>query len=240
VEPDRKPEQSPEQATALAAMDELFGVLGHDLRNACAPLALLAEQLELMTKTTPIDPKQLASRTAILTRSLEKLMGTIDRVSDVAQLRTDRLVLQRSAVDLGQLVDAACDALAREAAAGGGELRRSIEPGVVGRWDRARIAQVATSLLANAIRYGGGGPIDVTVVADGNHARLRVRDHGPGIPAADRAHVFDRFDHPSARRRDRLGLGLWISRALCRAMDGDVTLESIEPGASFCVRLPRD
>jgi signal transduction histidine kinase len=111
-----------------------------------------------------------------------------------------------------------------------------------GHWDVGRLEQVVRNLLENALRYGGGTPVDVRVgLGKEGDAVLSVADHGPGIAAAERAHVFERFyraevgSHPGG-----LGLGLAVVREIITAMGGVVSIDA-EPagGAVFSVRLPR-
>ena len=76
-----------------------------------------------------------------------------------------------------------------------------------------------------------------------NRLRLTIADHGPGVAEADRARLFGRFERGAERTADDgSGLGLYVSRELCRAMDGDLVLEPAVAGrgASFTVWLPAE
>ena len=122
----------------------------------------------------------------------------------------------------------------------------SVEPGpaVRGLGDAAALSQVVRILLDNAIKHTGPGTqVRVSVAAVGRTAELRVADDGPGIPAADRARVFERFarlDSARARATGSSGLGLAIARAIVDRLGGTLELEEPEqPGASFVIRLPR-
>ena len=110
--------------------------------------------------------------------------------------------------------------------------------------DAAMLSQVVRILLDNAIKHTGPGTtVRVSVAAAGRTAELRVADDGPGIPAADRARVFERFarlDTARARATGGSGLGLAIARAIVDRHAGSLALEAPgEPGASFLMRLPR-
>lgn len=216
-----------ELEAALKARDQLISVLGHQLRNALAPLVLLAAQF---------DPDD--RRSVRLAKHLNVLTATIDRVSELSQLREGALDLSPAAVDLGEVVSEVIADLAQEAAAGAVEIRVHAASRVTGVWDRARVKQIVASLLHNAIRHGGGGLVEITIEDAATSARLTVQDRGPGIPAARRERLFDAFDHAVERRRGSLGVGLWIARTLARAMNGDLQLvESELPGARFCLTL---
>jgi len=111
---------------------------------------------------------------------------------------------------------------------------------VVGCWDPDRIEQVLLNLLSNAMRYARGRPIRIGVGKRGSEAVLTVSDEGPGIPAAERERIFQRFARlGSSEHFGGLGLGLWICRELVTAMGGTIEVESEEGhGATFTVRLP--
>ncbi len=106
--------------------------------------------------------------------------------------------------------------------------------------------QVLWALLDNAVKYGAGSPIDATVAVDGedggpSRIHLRISDHGPGIAQEDRERLFERFARGSGEGEGS-GLGLYVSRELCRAMNGDLVLDAAVAGggASFSVFLPAE
>jgi signal transduction histidine kinase len=111
---------------------------------------------------------------------------------------------------------------------------------VDGRWDPSRLDQVLTNLLSNALKFGAGNPVEVTIGEDGGMARLQVVDHGIGIPPAEHGRIFERFARAVAvDNYGGLGLGLYICRTIVEAHGGTIRVES-EPGrgATFTVALP--
>lgn len=117
------------------------------------------------------------------------------------------------------------------------------EPGLFAIADPDRLLQVLTNLVTNAVRHAGP---DATITLRTRHGdgrvTLQVADDGPGIPAAELPHVFDRMFRGSRARTDTAGgagLGLAIAASLTRAMGGEISAES-EPGhgATFSVVLP--
>ena len=106
--------------------------------------------------------------------------------------------------------------------------------------DRLRLEQVFTNLLGNAIRFGAGRPVSVSLRRLGERAVLRVSDRGIGISPEDQARIFDRFERAvSVRNFGGLGLGLWISRQIVEASGGAIRVESAPGrGAAFTVELP--
>jgi signal transduction histidine kinase len=109
--------------------------------------------------------------------------------------------------------------------------------------DPDQLDQVLWALLDNAVKYGRGTPIVASSGVDEATGRLRltILDHGPGIAEADRDRLFSRFERGGEAAPDGgSGLGLYVSRELCRTMDGDLVLESAATGrgAAFTIVLP--
>ncbi|MDQ3128718.1 MAG: ATP-binding protein, partial [Chloroflexota bacterium] len=109
--------------------------------------------------------------------------------------------------------------------------------------DVDQLDQVLWALLDNALKYGELTPISVEIVPvpDQRRLRLTISDLGPGVLEADRTRLFRRFERGTERTADDgSGLGLYVSRELCRAMDGDLVLEPqlAGRGASLSIYLP--
>jgi len=225
-----------ELRAAITARDELISVMGHELRNAVAPLVMLQAVFDAMPPAT-LD-ELMRKKLAMLTRNLKALTVTLDRVGEVSQLREGRLVLERTTVDAQDLVRRVTDALATQAATAGCALRLTTQS-VVGRWDPARLTQITNHLVSNAIRHAAGNPIEITVGERDDQLEIIIQDGGPGIAANVRERLFDCFDRTGGRRSGGLGIGLWVVRALCHAMGGTVRLDESGRGARFCVALPR-
>jgi signal transduction histidine kinase len=102
------------------------------------------------------------------------------------------------------------------------------------------VDQVVVNLVSNAIKFGQGKPVDISVIADKDQAQLRIQDRGIGVAPEDQARIFGRFERAvSAKHYGGLGVGLWLSRQLVEAMGGTVKLEStLGEGSTFTVRLP--
>ena len=103
--------------------------------------------------------------------------------------------------------------------------------------------QVVWALLDNAVKYGGGAPVRIHVGVERAAGRVAVTvaDGGPGVPAADREHLFERYARGGrSEDRDGTGLGLYVGRALARANGGDLGLEpaAAGSGAAFTLVLP--
>ena len=185
-------------------------------------------------------PEKILEALEIVDRQTERLSALLENVLDLTRLRLERLPLAPEPVDLGALVEELGATLREPLTQAGCTLRIDRHGSVTGTWDRARLTQVLTNLIVNAMKHGGSGPIDLALVGAHEKVTIVVRDHGPGIPAGDEERIFQRFEH-AARRAEvhGLGLGLYISREIVQAHGGTLTVESPRGGgAAFRVELP--
>jgi signal transduction histidine kinase len=144
-------------------------------------------------------------------------------------------------MDLCDVVAETAERLGPEAAKAGSDLQLLLERPVIGCWDRLRLEQVTTNLLANAVKYGGPGRVTATVrMGHDGEAELSVNDEGGGIAEADHQRIFEPFERAvHGAKQDGAGLGLYIVREIVAAHGGSVRLVSHPgDGATFSVRLP--
>jgi two-component system, OmpR family, sensor kinase len=149
--------------------------------------------------------------------------------------------LQLESVDVSELLDEAVTGA--RAAYPGRRIDVSAPPGQHLRGDHDQLLRVVRNLVANAaVHTRPDGPIGVSAVADGDAVLIRVSDSGPGLPAEDAAHVFERFwraDQARTRARGGSGLGLAIVASIVQAHGGSVRFDStVERGSTVTVRLP--
>jgi signal transduction histidine kinase len=157
------------------------------------------------------------------------------------------MVMGRTRLDIGMvqfddLVRESLELVRLAAANKGVRLEARIDAFVPAmRGDAARLKQVVSNLLANALKFTpNGGRVTVVLTSAGETLRLEVHDTGEGIPAAFLPHVFDRYRQASTTGPRGLGLGLAIVRHLVELHGGRVTASSAGPGrgSTFVVELP--
>jgi signal transduction histidine kinase len=112
-----------------------------------------------------------------------------------------------------------------------------------GSWDPTRVEQIVVNLVTNALKYGEGKPVTVSLDVDPNdagRASLVVADQGCGIGASEIDSIFEKFRRGQASHHRRgLGLGLFVVRELVRAMEGEISVSStVGVGSTFRVSLP--
>jgi len=229
---------------AVVARDEFIATVAHELRNPVAPLMfqvrLAIDRSEQISATgEPLKTDWVQSQLRRIEHRLHRLLETLDRLLDVSRLSTGRIDLQPERVDLGQAVRDVLNTLESELAVARCTLQFSERRAVSGWWDRMRVEQICRNLLSNAIRFGAGRPITISVDADQDFATLVVGDHGVGIPHDLHARIFERFERGTERRSGGFGIGLWVVKNICVAMGGTITVESeLGEGACFTVMLP--
>ncbi|HZS94774.1 MAG TPA: HAMP domain-containing sensor histidine kinase [Chloroflexota bacterium] len=116
--------------------------------------------------------------------------------------------------------------------------RRSINPICMARRGMRCGCVRTSSLVGNALKYGGVEPIDVSVRRRDRQAIVTVRDRGPGIPPEFLPRIFNRFERAPGSGMDGVGRGLYICRAVVEAHDGTIDAASGSDGSTFTVRLP--
>lgn len=229
---------------AVSARDEFLAVAAHELRTPLATLALLVDHL---ISTLPSDAaaasKDDAARNqqlAMLKRQVDRLTGLVVQMLDVSRITRGGLDLAPEPIDLREIVSEVLDRFALDIERRQVSVEFEAPVPVRGIWDAARIDQVVTNLVSNALKYGGGRPFAVSVRAEGGRALVVVRDHGIGIPDDEQKKVFGPFERAAAARHHAgLGLGLWIAQQIVEASGGRITLHSkIDEGSTFTVELP--
>ncbi|HEV8321475.1 MAG TPA: ATP-binding protein [Myxococcota bacterium] len=228
---------------AIRARDEFLSIASHELRTPVGSLQLAVQSLLRGVRTGSIahTPRGfITNALETMERQSKRLVQLVESLLDVSRISAERLELDLADVDLAAVAREVADQHAGEAVRAGCTLEVHAPAAAVGRWDRARLEQVVSNLLSNALKYGAGKPVRVSVDLAGATARLEVRDHGIGIPAPRQARIFERFERAvSSAHYGGLGLGLYIVRRVLNALGGSVRVAS-EPGAgaTFVVELP--
>jgi len=229
-----------ERNRAVEARDEFLAIASHELSTPLTALSLQVQNLLRALKRGESEIDKLRVHTEGTWRMVGRLARMIRELLEISRI-SGRIRLEREEVDLALLIRESVSRLDPQIIQAGSEVTVLASEPVPGHWDRTRLDQVIDNLLANAIKFGAGKPVEIVVDGLGPMARLEVRDHGIGIGPSDQARVFERFERAVSRRRfGGLGLGLWIARQVVEAHGGTISLSS-EPGrgSTFTVELPR-
>jgi signal transduction histidine kinase len=226
---------------ANQAKSSFLATMSHELRTPLNAIAGYAELLALGLRG-PVTPEQTRDLDAIR-RSEEHLLGLINSILAFARLEASQEQIKLAPVPMVDAI-ATVEALVKPQIGGKGLAfdTSGARDGVVAHADRHKVAQILTNLVSNAIKFTErGGTVWISCEANGAKVYVRVRDTGRGIPQADIGRIFEPFvqlDRQLSRPVEGVGLGLPISRALARAMGGDLTVESAPgTGSTFTLVL---
>jgi signal transduction histidine kinase len=226
-----------EAQESIRARDEFLTAASHELRTPVMSLLLGAQGL-LASEAAP--PERRRRMIELLARQAKRLDKLVDDVMSVGKIHLGRLDLRLTEVDLVAVARDVTERLAYAAAQAGCAVELHAPGAVRGLWDRDRLDQVVTNLLANAVKFGASEPIDVSVHQAPGLARLEVVDHGIGIQPEALPRIFEKFERATAANAyGGLGLGLYLARNIVEAMGGTLRAESA-PGREtrFTVELP--
>jgi PAS domain S-box-containing protein len=226
---------------AVAARDEVLGIVAHDLRN---PLTTIMLQASLLERPEPELERRNEQPRLVIMRSAKRMNALIQDLLDVAVVETGKMKVQRCRLSAAEVARDVVEMQAPLASSSGLELRLEVGPDVHDVWgDRNRLMRVFDNLIGNALKFTPkGGQITVrAAVNEGEEAiRFSVADTGAGIAPESLPHVFDRF-WQAAGRASRLGagLGLPITRGIVEAHGGRIWVEStVGSGSTFHFTIP--
>jgi signal transduction histidine kinase len=228
----------------LSRLENLFNTqrrfladVGHELRT---PLTVIRGNVDLMRRMSCTDDESMDS----IVSEVDRLTRLVGDLLLLAQAESGRLPLVKTTVEMDTVVLevlSQMQVLAKDRVSLSlGEIDQVLVCG-----DQDRLKQVLVNLIGNAINYTPtGGKVIIGVGKEANRARITVSDNGPGIPAEDLPHIFERFYRAEkSRTRSRegkgFGLGLSIAYWIVRNHGGQIDVSSREKeGTTFCVWLP--
>ncbi len=236
-----------ERRRAIRLRDQFLSMTAHELRTPLTPMKL---QMHLLRRTLESASgsadqrmvEQLRKKVLLFDKQIDRLARLVDELLDVSRVQTGQLTLKLTEFELGPVVREVVEAFSEELALAKSIVEVRTEDGVQGVWDRLRIQQVVSNLLTNAMKYGLGRPIVVTVDSWAPHrsARIAIADSGAGIPLTEQQSIFEAFERGShVPGVGGLGLGLYIVARIVEAHHGSISVNSkLGVGSTFTVQLP--
>ena len=215
------------------AKDEFLRGVSHNLQTPLASIRGYAQQLAAEAPDR---------RLGIITEQADRLSRLVRQLLTVSRIESGALRPRLEVFSAAARVRRTWEAL------GAADVPFTIDDrseGWLALADPDQLDQVLWAILDNAVGYGGRAAVDASITvdpADGDLA-ITITDHGPGVAEADRDRLFGRFERGAHRPSgEGSGLGLYVSRELCRSMSGDLVLEPYVPGvgAALTVHLPAE
>ena len=219
-----------------------LAILGHDLRG---PLDSVRLSATVLLRTQQLDAETM-EMAAIIASGAAAMAGMLNDLLDFSAAGLGaQMPISRSPMELQDL----CREVVEEVRAAHPTRIVRFQPNgeIKGEWDGARLRQVLSNLLGNAVQHGGAtGAIELSISGEDSEVRLAVHNHGPPIPREVLPSLFNplvRGTQPQKQKRRRagsIGLGLHIAREIVTAHGGAIDVKSSEEfGTLFTVRLPR-
>jgi signal transduction histidine kinase/ActR/RegA family two-component response regulator len=221
------------------AKDDFLAMLGHELRNPLSALSSAAQILQQEQREG--GPSGLAA--AVIDRQVRHMTRLIDDLLDVARVTTGKVRLAPRPLDLAAVVAGAVQVLRSAGRLDEHDVRLDAAPIWIAA-DEARVEQIVSNLVGNAVKYTPpGGRIDVRVLRRADDAVLEVSDTGVGLSPELAPRVFDLFvqgEQSIDRAAGGLGLGLTLVKRLAELQGGRVGAASAGPGrgTTFTVGFP--
>jgi PAS domain S-box-containing protein len=229
---------------ALHVREEFLSAASHELRTPLTPLKMQAQVLARMV--TDGDPQRLVTSCELRTlaegvcRQVSKLLKVAEDVLNVARMGAGELKLTRETCNLAAIVREVAERFGEDAEKARCMVQIHADTSVIGEWDREQIERVVVNLFTNAIKFGAGKPIEISVTWHDSEACLQVKDAGIGIAQDDQGKLFKRFERIAPLTHfGGFGLGLYIAREIVNAHGGTIQVTSaLGQGACFVVHLP--
>ena len=228
---------------ALTERDEALSMIAHELRSPLQALTmgtyLLTTRLRGTADEIPRD--WLLDRCEKLERSTRRLVTLSEAMLDAARGQVPSHGVDEPPVDVGAVVDEIVHGVAGELSWASATVSVTKRGETAGPWNKVYVERIVTNLLSNAGKYAAGKPVAIEVDGCDEAVVIRVRDQGPGIPAADVDRIFTRFFRgANATKTVGLGVGLWVVDSFVRRLGGTVACDSkLGSGTTFVVTLPR-
>jgi signal transduction histidine kinase len=228
-----------EARSAIEAKDDFFSAISHELRT---PLTSITGWAALLLLDSP-DATTISEAARSIASSAAVQAQLIDDLLDVSRIMTNKFAITEAKVDLRDVIHDGVSGMRPIAMAKEISLRKQVDQPVIIDGDPARLRQVLTNLLTNAIKFTpAGGLVETRLSRDESFGIIEVSDTGEGISADFLPHVFERRAQGTERRFAGLGLGLAIVKHIIELHRGSVEVKSdgAGKGATFTVRIPCD
>lgn len=219
--------------SASAAKSSFLAMISHEIRT---PLnGVLGMATVLAESGLPHEQREMAE---IIQSCGTSLLDLLNDLLDLSKIEASKMEIEFLDFDLESLCRDIRQTFEQTARSKGLGFTLRLDPDGASwvRCDPTRVRQVVINLISNAVKFTERGKVDVTLAKRAEHLEIRVSDTGPGVPEAQQSRLFEAFTQTDAsitRKFGGTGLGLTISRRICRLLGGDLVYEAV-PGGGAC------
>ncbi|HXH31276.1 MAG TPA: CHASE domain-containing protein [Bacteriovoracaceae bacterium] len=227
----------------MDAKDEFLGVASHELKT---PITSLQLQLQMARRslgpeaTELPEPQKLLKSFDSSIHQVRRITRLIDDLLEISRIEKGNLSFTFQETNVTELILELFTAQAELIKAAGNSVEFNLALELLAVCDRFRLEQVILNLLTNAVKYGAGTVIKVTLTGGSDRFIISIRDHGKGIRADLQQKIFEKYQRAEfSKSISGLGLGLYISKQIIQAHQGSIRVVStVSEGAEFIVELP--
>lgn len=226
-----------EVRASVAARDTLLAVVSHDLRS---PLSTIQFGTEVAKRIADAHP-ELLRPLDMIQRATSRMAKLIEDLLQAATIEAGTFTVVLEPHEVGPLVEPVLEMFEDRAAERSIRLVREIPSALPAiRCDESRLVQLLANLVSNALKFAReGGRVQIRAWVEGSEVRFSVTDDGPGIPADQVQHLFERYWKGAAESKRGTGLGLYIAKGIVDAHRGRIWVDSkIGEGSTFTFTIP--
>ncbi len=227
----------------IRSRDEFLSIASHELKTPLTSMLLQTQHALHSIRNVSLAHFSIESLLKMLEtveNQTKRLSRMINDLLNVSLITTGNLHIEPEEINLNSLVAQVVEEFSKRLERDNIEVVFREEDIITGNWDRLRIEQAVTNIISNAIRYGQGKPIEVTIKKYYSNAQIIITDHGIGISKTTQKKIFDLFERGVPQESYKgLGVGLYITRQIVGAHGGAIKVMSKENrGSTFIIILP--
>lgn len=228
---------------ALKSKDEFISIASHELRTPLTSIKLQTQMTKRKLEKgddDALDPARMKRFLDQVEKQTDRLTSLIENMLDISMISAGKLGIKKTKINFSLFLEGTVNSLSDLLAQAQCKTNFQIKPDLNINIDQFKMEQVIVNLMTNAMKYGKGKPISISLADSKREIILIIQDHGIGIAKENQERIFQRFERAiSAKDISGMGLGLYICQQFVEAHGGSIRVESIVgQGSSFTVRLP--
>ncbi|MBP6882653.1 MAG: GAF domain-containing protein [Candidatus Levybacteria bacterium] len=232
-----------EAKNAVSARDEFLSIASHELKTPLTSMLLQLQSVLHSMKNQSLANFSIEKTMQMIESTIgqsKRLSKLVNDLLNISLITTGRLELELEKTNLTKVTKDVIDRFEVSAKKAGSHISFVAQGSVMGKWDKIRIEQAITNLVTNAIKYGEGKDIQVSIRKEKDNAVVIVADNGNGISRDQQGKIFNRFERGDVKSSIQgLGVGLYLVSEIVKAHGGQIVVESeVGKGATFSITLP--